>query len=230
MIMLGPRGASDPTEAAFACPYCSVVLEEAPRSRERCPACGRSVWIGAGPDGRQYLLRDDELASHAARWREHHTRAEWIRAAEPFIDAAGFATLEAELLAAGKAAHPRAVYWVAAERALGSIVRSGRWDVIRDAYGAMARVAYEEGDGSMSDHALALAREAMKAQLRLLGETRITILSCGCDRCSGLAGPVSAAEELAAPRLPHPDCREGWCVCEYRPVVGVFSRLGLARH
>ena len=95
---------------------------------------------------------------------------------------------------------------------------------------AMARVAYEEGDGSMSDHALALAREAMKAQLRLLGETRITILSCGCDRCSGLAGPVSAAEELAAPRLPHPDCREGWCVCEYRPVVGVFSRLGLARH
>ena len=126
------------------------------------------IWVGTGPDGRMHLLREVDLAEHAARWAEHHRRARWIAAAEPFIDELGFGMLESDLLASGRSATPRDVYWAAADRALPAIESSGRWDVIRDAYAALATTALDDPDPVVStERAFELARRAAQASLHL---------------------------------------------------------------
>lgn len=225
--ILGRKPAARDADA-LDCPYCFQRLDETPRSRDRCPSCDRTFWVGSGPDGALLLLRDTDLASHTARWSQHHERARWSRIAEPFVDADAFAALEIELADEGLPNSPRDVFWTAADRALGPIVASGRLDIVRDAYATMARAAYEEGDlGSPSDRALEFAREAARAQLRLFGSGRVMIgAACACDACAGSVGIVEVARELVAPRLPHEECRSGWCPCEYRPAGRLIGLIG----
>lgn len=213
------------------CPYCSDRLDGAPRSKSSCPSCARSIWVGDAPDGRRYLIGENELADHTARWSEHHDRERWISAAEPFVDPAGFSQLEAELADEGRAADLRDVYWTAAERVLPLILASGRYDVIRDAYLAMARVEYEEGGSAdRSERAVTLAREAAAAQLRLIGRGRIEIVPCDCEPCGRDVSSAEVSRELVTQRLPHPNCQYGWCGCEYRPAGRSLALVSFGRH
>lgn len=212
------------------CPYCSGTLDELPRVHERCASCDGDVWVGSDPDGRIQLLRDHDLPAHTRRWSGHHDRTRWIGAAEPFIDELGFGMLESELLAAGRPAEPRDVYWAAAERALPAIEASGRWDVIRDAYVALATAALDDPDPVVrTERAYELTRRAAAATLRLYGRGRIEIVACACEACSIDLASAEVARELVTQRLPHAGCRLGWCTCEYRPAGWAIPRVGFIR-
>lgn len=212
------------------CPYCSSELASVPRGRDRCDACDREVWVGSDPDGRLQLLRTDELPAHTRRWSGHHERSRWIAAAEPFIDELGFGMLESELLAAGEPATPRHVFWAAAESALPAIEGSGRQDVIRDAYAALATVALEDSDPVVrTERAFDFARRAAAAALRGYGRGRIEIVPCECVACTVDLASAEVARELVTQRLPHDDCRLGWCTCEYRPAGWAIPRVGFIR-
>jgi hypothetical protein len=50
------------------------------------------------------------------------------------------------------------------------------------------------------------------------GVESIDFFACKCQVCQLDAGrrrPI--AEEISAPTLPHADCEEGWCACDYLP-------------
>lgn len=219
------EGMADPI-----CPYCSGSLDGVPRVHERCAACDGDVWVGSDPDGRLQLLRDDELSSHTRLWSGHHERNRWIAAAEPFIDELGFAMLESELIAAGRPAEPRDVYWLAADRALPTIEASGRWDVIRDAYAALASAALDDPDPAIrTDRAFEFAHRSAAASLRTYGRGRIEIVACECSACSADLASAEVSRELVTQRLPHAGCRNGWCTCEYRPAGWAIPRVGFIR-
>lgn len=212
------------------CPYCSGSLDAVPRVHERCASCDGDVWVGSDPDGRLHLLRDDDLPAHTRTWSGHHERNRWIAAAEPFVDELGFGMLESELMAAGRPAEPRDVYWFAAERAIPSIEASGRWDVIRDAYAALATSALDDPDAEMrTERAFEFARRSAAASLRTYGRGRIEIVACECGPCTMDLASAEISRELVTQRLPHPDCRLGWCTCEYRPAGWAIPRVGFIR-
>ena len=56
------------------CPHCGALFDPLPRAKKRCPACGQTVWVRSGPDGRRYILREADLAAHEARWEDHFER------------------------------------------------------------------------------------------------------------------------------------------------------------
>ena len=70
------------------CPYCGVTFESLPRAKKRCPACARTVWVRYGPDGRHYILREADLATHEALWEAHRERMAVAEAARLNLDAA----------------------------------------------------------------------------------------------------------------------------------------------
>jgi hypothetical protein len=53
------------------CPYCEATLVPLPKAKHRCPACGRPIWVRAGPDGLTYLLQESDLAVLDQAWAEH---------------------------------------------------------------------------------------------------------------------------------------------------------------
>ena len=50
------------------CPYCRETMDPLPKAKKRCPSCGRPVYVRLGPDDIRYLLREEDLAAHQARW------------------------------------------------------------------------------------------------------------------------------------------------------------------
>ena len=50
------------------CPLCGAKFDPLPRAKKRCPACGGTVWVRSGPDGRRYILGEADLEVHDARW------------------------------------------------------------------------------------------------------------------------------------------------------------------
>jgi hypothetical protein len=92
------------------CPYCGVTFESLPRAKKRCPACARTVWVRSGPDGRHYILREADLATHDALWEAHRERMAVAEAARLNLDAA---RLTREALRSYSAAGLRRVEWPA---------------------------------------------------------------------------------------------------------------------
>jgi hypothetical protein len=70
------------------CPYCRAPFDPLPRAKKRCSACGQTVWVRSGPDGRRYILREADLAAHEARWEAHFAREAKAEAARLNHDAA----------------------------------------------------------------------------------------------------------------------------------------------
>ena len=66
-----------------------------------------------------HLLREVDLAEHAARWAEHHRRARWIAAAAPFADEDAFFVLETELRQAGQQLAAKLILGMVADRKAG---------------------------------------------------------------------------------------------------------------
>lgn len=212
----------DRTYARETCPHCDTPFDPLPKAKKRCPACGRTVWVRSGPDGRRYILREEELTAHEDGWASYHERRAWIAQAEPFIDERGFEAIERDLATKDPGYTPRDVYWVAANRAIVTIIASGDWQTINEAYFRMARAAHEEADEPevMTDRSVLLMREANRAQLRARVRSefgnRVEIFAESCQRCQrDDRMQLDPRRELDAPRIPHADCENGWCTCEY---------------
>lgn len=52
------------------CPSCGVALDPLPKAKRKCPSCGQATYVRSGPDGVRYLLAENELEAHDARWEE----------------------------------------------------------------------------------------------------------------------------------------------------------------
>ena len=73
------------------CPHCGALFDPLPRAKKRCPACGQTVWVRSGPDGRRYILRQADFAAHEARWEAHNERLAEAEAARLNREAARLA-------------------------------------------------------------------------------------------------------------------------------------------
>jgi len=73
--------------ASHDCPYCGVRLDALPKTKKACPACGRPIYVRAGPDEVRYLFRDGDLEAHEARWAEYQDRRWWIERAAELLEA-----------------------------------------------------------------------------------------------------------------------------------------------
>lgn len=210
------------------CPYCHSPFEPLPKARKRCPACGRMVRVRTGPNGRRDIVRDEEPASRKRPRAPVRERTAWQRQAAPFTDASGFETFERQLSAWGMDSSPREVFWTAAVDWLVKILGGGDWPSIREAYAVLALAARDAADGADAlKRAVELLREANRAHLRHLisqGADRVEIQADGCQLCRRHhAVKFVALAELDHPRLPHVDCMDGWCSCEYKASLRVMA-------
>jgi hypothetical protein len=209
-----------------ACPTCGTVLDPLPKSSRKCPACRTDI-IVRHQHGATALFTAETLAAYeAARetWGRIYQRRKETEAAARFVDEAGYNAIEAELAAKGPGYTDRDVYWTAANRGTLRMVEQGDWGWLSAAYSEMALTAYnEEDEDDSSERVLTLQRECATAELRAFlaaGCTRVDIIACGCPVCS--RGPklrLLIRDQLASSQLPHPGCRQGWCSCNFVPVV-----------
>lgn len=166
----------------------------------------RSLLLGIGICGFINLL-------YTELWKEEPGRREYIeQTAALGVD---FAELESELRASDVAYTGRDVWWSASRTSLAGALSRGDWAEARRTYFAQAL--------DLADHGqpwAATAREGFGAMLRgFAGPTGAEIRACSCRVCRPDDGrSLDVAAELAAPRLPHEECEEGWCACEYIPV------------
>jgi hypothetical protein len=86
----------------------------------------------------------------------------------------------------------------------------------------MGFTAYQESsEDQASERVLLLRREANLAKLReyaAYGLEWVDILACGCRECArGATTRLAINDQLWEPSIPHADCAEGWCRCDYTP-------------
>jgi hypothetical protein len=74
--------------ASTVCPSCGTSLDPLPRAKKACPGCHRAIYVRSGPDGLTYLLSEQDLEAHEARWEAHHAEQERREAAAHNAEAA----------------------------------------------------------------------------------------------------------------------------------------------
>jgi hypothetical protein len=196
------------------CPYCRGRLDPLPKANMKCPACGQPIYVRSGPDGLTYLLQETDLRVLEEAWRESRERQEYAtKTSELGVD---FDKLEAEIRSRDPGYSARDVWRHASNRYLLAALGRGDWFEVQQTYFARAL------DSADHDEPWAeVAREGFKAMLRRPQYSEVVeILACACGACARDNGlKFKVREELAAPRLPHEACEEGWCACDYIPVV-----------
>lgn len=221
---VAPPADSSPT---VPCPHCGVILDPIPKRRRLCPACRQPIIPRNRADGARVVLRAEDLPEFEEwnrAWPAAHERELWIAKARQFVDEAGFVDIESELAASKPGYTLRDVYRVAASWAILDMIRRKDWGGLANAYYRLALEDHDESDQQeVSEHVLNLLRGAAKAQLREYlahGVRRVDITTCGCSVCSRRPKHrLPIRDELTAPHIPHAQCRQGFCNCEYLPVV-----------
>jgi hypothetical protein len=170
-------------------------------------------------------LREEDLLAFETwndAWGNARAREGWIAKARQFgVGEAGFVAIEAEL---GGSYQPRDVFRAAANRAVLEMIRRKDWASLAAAYSTLALEEYREANVDQApEQVVTLLRESAKAELRSYlasGIRRAEISPCACAVCSrSPKRPVPIGEELETPHIPHANCREGYCSCDYQPVV-----------
>lgn len=201
------------TYANTACPYCSLELDPLPKAKKRCPGCGQPIYARMGPDGITYLLKVGDLPVLDQAWAEYHEARDYrAKVAALGVD---FDALEAEMQRRDARHSPRDVWWSAVNEYILEALARADWFTAQAGYFAHARDLAEHGQ-PWAD----VARAGFKLELReyLRDVDSADILACRCRVCQLDAGRrLLIAEELSAPTLPHADCEEGWCACDYLP-------------
>ena len=119
----------------------------------------------------------------------------------------------------------RALYLLAAERAVRAARRDKRWDEVAQVRRRQAAALFLEAGGNPppADDIVALHQEGAAATLRKIaevsGEAELVGASC-CPACRADNGRIfRISDELRTPRLPHAGCPRGLCACDWWPVV-----------
>lgn len=220
----------EPVYATAVCPSCGTALDPLPKAKKKCRACGEAIYVRSGPDGRRYLLSEGQLGAHEEWWHRHRRAQEWVERTEGLLEPDELRQLQDEMTERDPRYSPRDFYWAAANRRLLHLLKGSDWHAVQMHYFGMARAAYDEAEergtapvGAMDERTAVLMREANLASLRGYAQwmTHVSILrgDC-CPPCRReRVGRVALEKEFAAPRLPHVDCREGWCLCIYAPAM-----------
>jgi len=202
------------TYASTACPYCSLELDPLPTAKKRCPGCRQPIYARRGPDGITYLLQVGDLPVLDQAWAQYHEALDYrAKVAALGVD---FDALESELEQRDARHLARDVWW--------SAVNEGILEALARVDWFSAQVGYFAHAADLADHGqpwAEVARAGFKMELRQYladGVESIDIFACRCRVCQHDAGRrLLIAEEMSAPTLPHADCEEGWCACDYLP-------------
>lgn len=223
--------AADPSAS---CPYCSTQIVPTPPRSRKCPHC-RAPIVVRTVEGRKHLLREYAVpAWEAEQARIAHERS-WMYDRDDALGGARvYGATEADVSAVERMPlSPAAIRAAkdlqhsAAQRAALREMKVGRLGEAAVIYLEMAQHAYEEAGEPevMPERVVTLRRAWSDLTLRSyqqFGGRYVTIYrgEC-CTTCRrARAGKIRIADELAAPTLPHADCAEGICACDYSPVVG----------
>ena len=208
--------------ATTVCPYCSLAVDPLPKAKKRCPHCGRPIYVRSGPDGYRYLLQEVDLPVLEAAWAEYHEREEYRRRVAAYDE--DFDELEAELQRKDPRYTAHDVWWRASNRRVLDALKRGDWFEAETVYRDQARDLFDR-DKPWVDIARAgfkMELRRMDMELRQIGEAiaRAEVLACPCMRCQRDNGRVTDVRtEVSNPLLPHDDCLNGWCSCDYSPVI-----------
>ena len=200
-------------------------LDPIPPRRRLCPSCRKPIIPRSRADGTRVVIREEDIPAFEAAneaWYAARARQGWIDKAGQFTDEAGFVAIEAELAAKQAGYTPRDVYYAAANRAVIELIRRNDWGRLAGVYSELALDEYREADTDQApDQVVTLLRESHKAELRsymALGVSRVDIVACACSVCSrGPKRRLPIRAELAEAHIPHGNCRQGYCSCDYLP-------------
>jgi len=203
-------------------------MDPIPPRRRLCPVCRQPVIPRTRADGVRVVLCEADLPAFEdwnRRWKVA-TRAQrdhdaWMEKTARMVGADVPGSLRAELGAQlGYSAQD--IYWAGANRAVLQAFKASDWQRASMLFYEMGFTAYEESrEDQASERVLELRREANLAKLReyaAYGLEWVDILACGCRTCSrGATTRLAINDQLWEPSIPHADCAEGWCRCDYTP-------------
>jgi len=217
---------------AVPCPYCAVLLDPPPDHTRLCPRCRRRIVVRHA-EGRAVYLTEAAVEVFEAERRHDVEEQAWTRERRHWLQLAQLAgapadrrqRLAAAPLTASVVQAARNLYLAAADRAAAVARRDKRWDDVARIRRRQAAALFEEAGSPIPPpgDALALYREGVAATLRALApiarEAELVGASC-CAACRADGGRIfRIADELRAPRLPHPDCPRGLCACDWWPAL-----------
>ena len=218
-------------EPPASCPYCAVLLDPPPERGRLCPRCRRRIVVRR-VNGRRVLLteealdvfeaqRDRDSKEHA--WRSERARwltlARGVSAPDNRVGRLSAAPPSDAVVMASKI-----LYLAAAERAVRTARRDKRWDQVARIRRAQAAALYRACGSAVPppDDIVALHREWSVASLRSIvkfGKNAELAAQGCCTICRQDDGrSFRIAAELRTPRLPHPGCPRGLCLCDWFPL------------
>ena len=221
-----PSAAAAPVDSA-PCPHCGMTLDPIPPRRRLCPACRQPIIPRTRADGARVVLREADLPAFEESNREwtlarnaQLEHDEWMEKAAGIVGPAEASAIESELQSKERYS-AQDVYWAAANRAVLRALKAGDWTEAGQIYYGMGWTSYEvSGDQEKSSpRTVQLMREGNIATLRgyaANGIQWVDILACDCRVCwRGRKTRLPIADQIADPSIPHADCVEGWCSCDY---------------
>jgi hypothetical protein len=185
------------------CPHCNVILIPAPKSKKKCPSCGKDIYVRTDPFNRQQLFlgQEDALsldmikhlqisenefqeAKNNTRYNQHLSDCVW-----------GFLNEEKQNLA-----------------------RKGDWQSMSRITREQARMQYTLGKSYFH-----LLQESMREELQGQSHyvTHVQIVASRdnrtCKQCASLDGKTFTIKEALEKMLLPVKCDsdEGWCRCVY---------------
>ena len=225
-----PSAALAPVDSA-PYPHCGVTLEPIPPRRRLCPACRQPIIPRSRADGTRVVIGEADLPAFE-EWNREWTlarnaqleRDEWMGKTARMVGPDEASRIETELKAKDERYSVQDVYWSAANRAVLRALKAGDWTEAGQIYYGMGWTSYEasEDQETSSPRTVRLMREGNIATLRGYAayDVRwVDILGCDCRVCArGRKTRLAIADQIAAPSIPHADCVEGWCSCDYVPL------------
>ena len=218
-------------ELPASCPYCAVLLDPPPERGRLCPRCRRRIVVRR-VNGRRVLLTEEALdVFEAQRDRDSRVRA-WTSERARWLTLARGVSAPDSRVGRLSAAPPsdavvaasKSLYLAAAERAVRTARRDKRWDQVAGIRRAQAAALYRACGSAVPppDDVVALHREWSVASLRSMlkfGKSAELAAQGCCAICRHDDGRTfRIAAELRTPRLPHPGCPRGLCLCDWFPL------------
>ena len=215
-----------------ACPNCGVVLDPPPEHTRLCPRCRRQIVVRHS-EGRAIFLTEAAVEVFESERQRKIDEQTWTRERRHWLHLGRLTGAPADRrrrlagapLTAASVKAARALYLVAAERAVRAARRDKRWDEVAQVRRRQAAALFMEAGGNPppADDIVALHQEGAAATLRKIaevsGEAELVGASC-CHACRADNGRIfRISDELRTPRLPHAGCPRGLCACDWWPVA-----------
>lgn len=233
VVVAPPPPPPKPTPvAAAACPSCGIALDPPPEHSRLCPRCRRQIVV-RHVEGRAIYLTEAAVEIFESERRREIDEQTWKRQRRDWLHLARLAGAPVERrgrvadapLTATSVRTARTLYLVSAERAVRAARRDKRWAEVAQIRRRQAAALFAEAGAKPppTDEIIALHREGLQATLRTIArvsrDAELVGASC-CHACRADSERIfRVAEELRAPRLPHPDCPRGLCACDWWPAV-----------